>query len=73
MLVQTRHFSFVMEALPNETQTDFTDTCLLVRSVLDNHPEKIHELDAVVEEVRRYVAYREKDCEVDVEYTLFAQ
>lgn len=71
MLVQTRHFSLVLEALPNETTTDFNALCLLVRQVLDSHPEKIHELDAVVEEARRYVCFHEKDCEVDVGYTLF--
>lgn len=71
MLVQTRYFSFVLEALPNETTTDFTALCLLVRQVLDEHPEKIYELDAVVDEARRYVGFHEKDCEVDVGYTLF--
>lgn len=71
MLVQTQHFSFTLEALPNEIQTDFHALCLLVRNVLDTQPEKIHELDDVVEEARRYVAYHEKDCETDMTYTLF--
>lgn len=71
MLVQTQHFSFVLESLPNETQTDFNDVCLLVRKVLDEQPDKIHDLHTVIEEARRYVAYHEKDCESDVGYTLF--
>lgn len=71
MLLQTQHFSLVVEQLRNETRTDFNAMCLLLRKLLDERPERIHELDAVVAEARRYVAYHEKDCEADVAYTLF--
>lgn len=71
MLLQTQHFSLVVEQLPNETRTDFNALCLLLRRLLDEMPEKIHGVDAVVAEARRYVAYHEKDCEADVGYTLF--
>ena len=71
MLVQTHHFSIVIEALPNETQTDFNALCLLVRKALDAQPDRIHHLDDVVAELRRYVAYHERDCVPDLEYTLF--
>lgn len=70
MFVQTRHFSFVIEQCRNETQTDFRATCLLVQSILDKQPENIHKLDELVTEARRYVAYHEKGCEVDVHYDL---
>lgn len=71
MLLQTQHFSLVMEQLANETQTDFKAMCLFLRKMLDERPDNIHELDHVVAEARRYVAYHEKDCEVDIGYTLF--
>lgn len=70
MFVQTRHFSFVIESEGNETETDFRATYLLVQSVLDKQPETIHKLDNLLTEARRYVAYHEKGCEVDVKYDL---
>ena len=70
MFVQTRHFSFVIESEGNETESDFRATCLLVQRVLDQQPETIHKLDELIAEARRYVAYHEKGCEVDVKYKL---
>ena len=57
MYIQTMHYCFNIERVPNETETQFRNTVLKVTETLDKYPHKIKDLPAVIEECRIFVAY----------------
>jgi hypothetical protein len=62
MLVRSHHYSFVIEQLENETESQFRAVSLLTRCLIDAAPDRIHQLSEVVREARRQVVYDEADC-----------
>lgn len=69
MLIQTHHFSFPLDKSPSETETQFRLIGSKLTDVLNQHPEYIHHLDEVIENVRRYIMFTHADCVSDKGYT----
>jgi cytochrome c-type biogenesis protein CcmH/NrfG len=52
MLVQTNHYSFVLDRLDNESETVFRAVVQRLRQRLDHNPQQVHQLDVLVPAVR---------------------
>lgn len=62
MRVQTHHFTFTLERDADETHELHRARAFAIAALLDEHPEHVADLDAVIVESKRFVAMNEARC-----------
>ena len=62
MLVRTHHLTFTLEQDTDETHELHRARAFAIAALLDEHPQHVAHLDAVVAESKRFVALREARC-----------
>ena len=62
MRIQTHHLTFTLERDADETHELHRARAFAIAALLDEHPQHVAHLDAVVAESKRFVALQEARC-----------
>ena len=62
MLIHTHHLTFTLERDADETHELHRARAFAISALLDEHPQHVVHLDAVVAESKRFVALQEARC-----------